>query len=108
MWGASMPCGLPSEHDIPLGRYGTSNVGIAKTVYRTGLAYRFRGWCGGFLMCGSRGSKCFRSESSHVDYRSSLACTCACVVRASSHDRIAAGSKRSCRRPILVKGISRA
>ncbi|MEO8132546.1 MAG: glutamate--cysteine ligase [Betaproteobacteria bacterium] len=41
MWGASMPCQLPSEKDIPLGRYGTSNVGIAKTVYRTGLSYRY-------------------------------------------------------------------
>ena len=41
MWGASMPCQLPSEQDIPIGRYGTSNVGIAKTVYRTGLSYRY-------------------------------------------------------------------
>src|SRR5690348_10788388 len=41
MWCASMPCQLPEEHSIPLGRYGTSNIGRAKTVYRTGLAHRY-------------------------------------------------------------------
>jgi glutamate--cysteine ligase len=32
IWNASMPCCLPSERDIPIGRYGTSNVGQAKFV----------------------------------------------------------------------------
>ena len=32
MWCASMPCRLPAEDEIPLGRYGHSNVGTAKTV----------------------------------------------------------------------------
>jgi len=41
LWGASMPCRLPAEDDIPLGRYGDSNVGTAKTVYRRGLSYRY-------------------------------------------------------------------
>ena len=41
LWCASMPCGLPADSAIPLGRYGTSNVGRAKTVYRTGLSYRY-------------------------------------------------------------------
>lgn len=41
LWAASMPCGLPAEQDIPIGRYGTSNVGRAKTVYRNGLAWRY-------------------------------------------------------------------
>ncbi len=41
MWAASMPCGLPAEQDIPIGRYGTSNVGCAKTVYRNGLSWRY-------------------------------------------------------------------
>jgi glutamate--cysteine ligase len=27
LWVASMPCGLPSDENIPIGRYGTSNVG---------------------------------------------------------------------------------
>ena len=41
LWCASMPCGLPADDAIPLGRYGTSNVGCAKTVYRMGLAHRY-------------------------------------------------------------------
>jgi len=41
LWGASMPCGLPDEDRIPLGRYGSSNVGRAKTVYRQGLSHRY-------------------------------------------------------------------
>jgi glutamate--cysteine ligase len=41
LWSASMPCGLPADDQIPLGRYGKSNVGRAKTVYRMGLAYRY-------------------------------------------------------------------
>src|SRR4051812_40068605 len=41
MWAPSMPCQLPAEPDIPIGRYGTSNVGRAKSVYRTGLSYRY-------------------------------------------------------------------
>src|SRR5436190_3458225 len=41
LWCASMPCSLPSDHLIPIGRYGTSNVGRAKTVYRLGLAHRY-------------------------------------------------------------------
>jgi glutamate--cysteine ligase len=41
LWCASMPCRLPAEDEIPLGRYGDSNVGTAKTVYRRGLSYRY-------------------------------------------------------------------
>ncbi|HEV8692179.1 MAG TPA: glutamate--cysteine ligase [Ideonella sp.] len=41
LWVSSMPCALPDEHDIPIGQYGTSNVGRVKTVYRTGLAHRY-------------------------------------------------------------------
>jgi glutamate--cysteine ligase len=36
-----MPCNLPPDDEIPLGRYGRSNVGRAKTVYRMGLAHRY-------------------------------------------------------------------
>jgi glutamate--cysteine ligase len=32
---------LPADDAIPLGRYGTSNVGRSKTVYRSGLSYRY-------------------------------------------------------------------
>lgn len=41
LWAGSMPCVLPAEQDIPIGRYGNSNVGRAKTVYRQGLAWRY-------------------------------------------------------------------
>ena len=41
LWCTSMPCGLPADDDIPLGQYGTSNLGRAKTVYRNGLAHRY-------------------------------------------------------------------
>ena len=41
LWCASMPCNLPPDGEIPLGRYGSSNVGRAKTVYRMGLAHRY-------------------------------------------------------------------
>jgi len=42
IWCASMPCRLPEdENAIPIARYGTSNVGRAKTVYRTGLSHRY-------------------------------------------------------------------
>jgi glutamate--cysteine ligase len=41
LWCASMPCGLPTDSTIPLGQYGTSNLGRAKHVYRTGLSYRY-------------------------------------------------------------------
>jgi len=41
LWAASMPCNLPGDEAIPVGRFGTSNVGRAKTVYRMGLSYRY-------------------------------------------------------------------
>ena len=41
MWVGSMPCGLPTDETIPLGRYGSSNVGRAKSVYRMGLGHRY-------------------------------------------------------------------
>ena len=41
LWVASMPCRLPADDSIPIGRYGTSNVGTAKSVYRAGLGHRY-------------------------------------------------------------------
>ncbi|HRO58283.1 MAG TPA: glutamate--cysteine ligase, partial [Burkholderiaceae bacterium] len=41
LWASSMPCGLPEDEQIPLGRYGRSNVARAKTVYRQGLSHRY-------------------------------------------------------------------
>jgi len=41
LWCASMPCGLPADDAIPIGRYGDSNIGRAKSVYRIGLGHRY-------------------------------------------------------------------
>ncbi|MBI2318889.1 MAG: glutamate--cysteine ligase, partial [Betaproteobacteria bacterium] len=38
---ASMPCSLPDENAIPIGRYGSSNSGRLKTIYRIGLSHRY-------------------------------------------------------------------
>lgn len=41
LWVSSMPCGLPTDETIPLARYGSSNVGRAKSIYRMGLGHRY-------------------------------------------------------------------
>ena len=41
LWSASMPCRIPADGDIPLARYGRSNVGQMKTIYRRGLGNRY-------------------------------------------------------------------
>src|SRR5450755_720219 len=41
LWAGSMPCRLPADDAIPIGYYGRSNVGRAKSVYRMGLSHRY-------------------------------------------------------------------
>ncbi|MEM1263219.1 MAG: glutamate--cysteine ligase [Pseudomonadota bacterium] len=41
LWPNSMPCRVGSDAQIPLARYGSSNVGTMKTVYRRGLGERY-------------------------------------------------------------------
>ncbi len=41
MWAASMPCTLPTDETIPLGRYGNSHIGRSKSIYRMGLGHRY-------------------------------------------------------------------
>ena len=41
LWTASMPCRIPADSEVPLARYGDSNVGQMKTIYRRGLGYRY-------------------------------------------------------------------
>jgi glutamate--cysteine ligase len=41
LWASSMPCTLPPDDAIPVGQYGSSNVGRTKTIYRTGLGHRY-------------------------------------------------------------------
>jgi len=41
LWSASMPCVVAGETSIPLAKYGSSNLGQMKTVYRRGLGHRY-------------------------------------------------------------------
>ena len=41
LWVNSMPCLIGDDASIPIARYGNSNVGRMKTVYRNGLGYRY-------------------------------------------------------------------
>ncbi|PPI88471.1 glutamate--cysteine ligase [Candidatus Pantoea edessiphila] len=41
MWSLSMPCRIEDENKIKLANYGTSNIGLMKTLYRKGLKNRY-------------------------------------------------------------------
>ena len=41
LWSSSMPCVVAGESSVPIARYGSSNLGMMKTVYRRGLGYRY-------------------------------------------------------------------
>jgi len=41
LWATSMPCMLGSNEEVPVARYGNSNVGRMKTYYRYGLGHRY-------------------------------------------------------------------
>lgn len=41
LWSTSMPCVVAGETSIPIARYGSSNAGMMKTVYRRGLGHRY-------------------------------------------------------------------
>ncbi|MEE9447803.1 MAG: glutamate--cysteine ligase [Arenicellales bacterium] len=41
LWVNSMPCIIRKEKDIPIARFGTSNVGKMKEIYREGLGHRY-------------------------------------------------------------------
>lgn len=41
LWATSMPCLLEGEQNIPLARYGSSNLGRLKHIYRRGLGHRY-------------------------------------------------------------------
>ena len=41
LWAASMPCMVTGDRSIPIARYGSSNVGTMKHVYRRGLSHRY-------------------------------------------------------------------
>jgi glutamate--cysteine ligase len=37
----SMPCGLSGDDDVPIAKYGQSNIGSMKHIYRIGLGHRY-------------------------------------------------------------------
>ena len=41
LWVSSMPCQLGDDSSIPVGKYGSSNIGKMKQVYRVGLGHRY-------------------------------------------------------------------
>ena len=41
LWANSMPCVVKGDDSIPLASYGNSNLGRMKTIYRSGLSYRY-------------------------------------------------------------------
>lgn len=41
LWAASMPCVVAGEASIPIARYGSSNAGLFKHIYRVGLGHRY-------------------------------------------------------------------
>jgi glutamate--cysteine ligase len=41
LWPTSMPCRIDGEESIPIARFGSSNVGRFKHVYRQGLSQRY-------------------------------------------------------------------
>ena len=41
LWATSMPCELSSGDEVPVARYGVSNIGLMKTAYRNGLRHRY-------------------------------------------------------------------
>ncbi len=41
LWATSMPCGIDGDDAIPIARYGSSNIGRMKHVYRVGLGLRY-------------------------------------------------------------------
>ncbi len=41
LWPMSMPCFVDREDDIEIAQFGTSNIGMMKTIYRQGLKNRY-------------------------------------------------------------------
>lgn len=41
LWATSMPCRIEGDHSVPIARYGDSNVGRMKHIYRRGLSNRY-------------------------------------------------------------------
>jgi glutamate--cysteine ligase len=41
LWPASMPCIMQADQSVPIAQYGSSNEGRLRSIYRSGLGYRY-------------------------------------------------------------------
>jgi glutamate--cysteine ligase len=41
LWPASMPCIVAADESVPIAHYGSSNEGRLRSIYRSGLGYRY-------------------------------------------------------------------
>lgn len=41
LWPASMPCKIESDDSVPIAQYGESNEGRLRSIYRSGLGFRY-------------------------------------------------------------------
>lgn len=41
LWVTSMPCAVVGDESVPIAKYGTSNSGMMRHIYRRGLAHRY-------------------------------------------------------------------
>ena len=41
LWPASMPCIVSADESVPIAQYGPSNEGRMRTIYRSGLGFRY-------------------------------------------------------------------
>jgi len=41
IWSSSMPCLMNNKDEVPIAQYGSTNLGRMKSVYRSGLGYRY-------------------------------------------------------------------
>jgi glutamate--cysteine ligase len=88
LWATSMPSIIDGDESIPIARYGDSNVGRMKTVYRRGLGIRYGRMMQAIsgvhstihspLRCGTRGrSSCSRASGARRSSRNVTSTCCA-------------------------------
>ena len=92
LWSPSMPGPLPDEDEIPIARYGSSNIGQLKYVYRRGLALRY-----------GRTMQCIAG----IHYNFSLPETLWAVLQAAEGDQRSASDYQSARYIALIRNFRR-
>ena len=92
LWSPSMPGPLPAEAEIPIARYGSSNIGRLKYVYRQGLALRY-----------GKAMQCIAG----IHYNFSLPETLWPLLQAAEDDNSSAGDYQSARYIALIRNFRR-